>query len=199
MAALCEFSVVFLGVFFVCFGGLFWSREASDDPPLSVNCDSRVISIFGSTAAANSCESAGIVDPNPAISAIFGVGTHSKVDSSIIERVVVYVISPLLAATSRYNVAHINDLHLPVGIMDAPLGVKTPSSNVPLGVPVPLREALKVLSINNSVLALRKWNQAVGWIERLTNGVPCKRLSGHFLTSNENLLPVAILAYRGAQ
>jgi hypothetical protein len=37
--------------------------------------------------------------------------------------------------------------------------------------PVPLFEKLKVGHVNNCILALRKWNQAVGWVERLNNRV----------------------------
>jgi hypothetical protein len=68
--------------------------------------------------------------------------------------------------------------------VDAADGIKTSGGWLPCCTPIALRERFKIFNVHDGVLALCKWNQAVGLVRRLSNLVPWSTRSCHSATSS---------------
>jgi hypothetical protein len=138
----------------------------------------------------DSLESRRIVTAKSRIRLVLTIRAWAKIGSAIIKTVTVSVVN--LFTISADNLAVHSNLTIPI----APKCVKTKPNCLAMSDPVPFREPLIVGSVYDGILSLRERDQAVGWIERLSNGMALvlrTALSGHVLTSNENLVSVAIL------
>ena len=174
-----KLAVIVLGRFVVGVRSLRASFESTQESLPSMGMDR---SLPFSVAKDNTLESRFIVFPNATILEILSLGALSQIFSSIIKRVLVYVVSHFFFFEAQDRGVHSNP---------------SVSSYVSTGVilvsrltngPTPLHQPVVIRSIDNGIFPFSEWNQAVRWVERLSNGMPWKWLSGHVLTSNENLV-----------
>jgi len=118
--------------------------------------------------------------------------TLAKIRTTIIKRVSIYVIA-LLACVWFKNLA----MHLYATYWKISDCIKTSGYFAPICIPIPLRQPHKILSINNSVLTLRKWDKADRLVKWLDNFVSNYTIFCHFPTSSRNLIPATSIAQRG--
>jgi hypothetical protein len=183
---LSKFTMINLGSLIVCLGCLFFGNKTSDVDRSIIHCNSASpFTQFWSPKYS----SITTVANRLTIAAILLVSALPKVLFSIVQRVVIYMISKFIFFKVKYLSVHRN-----ASILRLSFGVKTFSLGVPISTPVPLRYTLKIFSVNNGVLALRKRNKAVGLVERLSYCVSFHAVFVHRFTSNGPLRSVAILS-----
>lgn len=117
------------------------------------------------------------------IKAILGMGTLTKILATIVERISVFMVAFFPWFTFKNLTMH-GDRSMS---SNGPSNVKTFGAIRPYRIPIPLREPLKVSSINNGILALRKSNKTIGWVRRLSNKVSLHPAFWHGLTSSKVL------------
>lgn len=137
-----------------------------------------------------------VVGSKALISGIFGSGTFAKITATVVETVVVLVVYYLAFYCSDYFPMHsyMTGASRKINAWGFPHGVIHLGFRCPMRMPVELGKPFVIFAINDSIKIVSERDVAVGCVERLRNGMSCKRLSGHVLTSNENLVATAILA-----
>lgn len=107
------------------------------------------------------------------VSCILLPRAFSQVMAAVIQRVSVSVVSFFSWLTTKYKTVHPFFLIRP--------SVKTSTMPVPVSVPRPLREPIKIFGVNNRSLSFGQRDIAVGWVERLNNFVSHHTLFWHVL------------------
>jgi hypothetical protein len=107
-------------------------------------------------------KAARIVASFPVVTLILRCRCFTKISSSIIKRVSVYMVGVFPGYLS---------MHVNMGTVKAQGSSRVPIFYVPIptGVPIPLVEPFKVRCINYGIFALCKGNQAVRFVKRLGN------------------------------
>lgn len=109
--------------------------------------------------------------PLPTVCHILMTGYLAKILSPIIKRVMISMVRLLRRIAGENEPMHWNCLK-DAAYSLAPGCIKTLCAWAPMSVPCPSVQPLKVSSIHNSVLPLRKWDVPVRFIEWLGNGMP---------------------------
>lgn len=109
-------------------------------------------------------ESTAILSIGFFVLAILGVRALPKIFFTVVERIVIFVVSLLPRCTSQNQRMHRDRMPF-----DFSAGVKTSGVRCPMCNPIPLRKPLKIFGIHNGILALRKWNIFERLVERLDN------------------------------
>ncbi len=120
----------------------------------------------------NASKSSGVVFHHSSPASILRRTALPKILTAIIKHVVVFVVA--LFARTASETLPMHRYILPLSIFrtgQRATGKPTVSLQVPASPPVELRQRGEVGSINDGVFTLRKWNQTVGFIERLNNRV----------------------------
>lgn len=186
-----KLAMIFLCRFIVSVCGFCWGIEISEPNLLVARLDlGSPLSNF--MLKANTLESAFIITANFGILDIIGLCTVPEILLSVIEAVSIPMIYLLFAVVAKNFSMH-SGSELFAVYFRITMRVKTVCVRIPVSKPNALSQTFVIFGINDGVLALCKRDQAVGWIRRLSNGVPWKRLTGHLLTSNENVFSAAIL------
>lgn len=132
---------------------------------------------FGVISKMNSLKTRGISSSFTLISTILSEGAWSKIFFTIIQSVSVFMVNLLTFFFYEKSVHHYSNW-LAINTC-ATKWIKTFRMWIPINSPIPLVEEFKVLSIYNGIFALRKWNQAIGCIRRLSNRMPLKSAFWH--------------------
>jgi hypothetical protein len=175
-----KFSMFSLGGIAVRIRGFFCRIEIAKMLDFTVRLYRRAES---SSASVHSHKSAGIVRWFSSVPGILNASRFSQICPAIIKRVVVDVIGH---ASKNFRV-HVTS------VSTSAASIKTLRMGIPFCTPVPLIEPFVVNGIDNCRLALRERDKTVGCIERLDNCVSFHAVF-HSLTSNEIVIPAAILA-----
>lgn len=166
-------------------GGFFWSIEVA-------HCDLPAIRINGGSpsflVSAYALVSRLIVNLRASISSVLDGGAFPKVLSPIVKSVSVFVISNLSIFKTKYESMHPDHLGFA-----SPCRIVLSFLGMPFCAPIRLHEPIEVTGINNGGLPLREGNVSVVFCKWLSNRVPFKRRSGHFLSPNRTCYS-AILA-----
>jgi hypothetical protein len=104
------------------------------------------------------------------ISGIFSASTFAKIIPSIIQAIAVAVVALLAIITSQYQSMHSYFWSAIVNLIGSQC-IEFTGLRVLICPPIPLREPVKITSINDGILALRERDQSVGCIKRLDNRV----------------------------
>ena len=115
----------------------------------------------------NSFESTGVVFIQFAISRILRARALTEIISSIVQRVMVLMVCILTLKNCS--------VHGHFSLTIPPASIKTSGVFRPKSMPVVLGKPPKIFGINNRILSLRKWDKAVGFIQRLNNFVSADR------------------------
>lgn len=195
----CKFAMKFLCRLVVGAGRFMWRFEITEKDIFPVQHNP--CSVEGVTfVPTHSLESSQIIGVHPDISMVLSVVAFSKIAFAIIQSIVITMVSKVVPFPEvKYDSVH--TYHSAIFLFLVPYicaGVKTLGCLVPRSMPSVLRQLLDILSIHDSVLALRESNEPVGWIERLGNRVPWQSLSGHILTSNESVFLSRYFSTAGA-
>lgn len=182
-----ELAMVLACGLIICLCRLSWRGEAAYFNRTPVDCNSSTV--FAKTLP-HALEPDRVIFTKPSVFGVIRMRTYPKIRPTVVQSIVVSVVGYLTYETSRDEIAHADS----GATRELPIGIETLGAFAPPRKPVPLREPFKVFTVDDGILPLRKWNQAIGWIERLCSGVPRKRLAGHTLTSNGSVLLAAILA-----
>lgn len=185
-----EFTMILFCCFVISMGCFFGGEKESQ---VFVNL-ATVYSCCPTTARTtprNSFESTRVIALWSSIPLALSPSASAKILFSHVQCVVINVISFFVWITVKHCSVHENTFYRTVRFVSS--SVKAFSALVPAGVPIPLRKPLKVFSVNNGVLSLRKWNQAVRLVERLGYCMSLHAVLEHWSTSNGLLLPAAIL------
>ena len=121
------------------------------------------------------------------IAGTLGRSSLSQIAAAIVDGVVIGMIASLIWHSLGDLLVHVDWM-----IAISPDGVSIISAF--FSRPIPLRKPLKVRSVNYRIQSLRKRDESVGWVQRLGHCMAFHAAFRHFLTSNEKLLPTAILA-----
>ena len=157
----------------------FWSFEVSQKNAFRTATQiSYPFSLF--FAVGNPAIAARIVSIDAAILSILGSGTFSQVASPVIERIAVYMIPKFAGRAAQNQSVHVPAIQIWRSITFC---IKRTCSVGPHGQPIPLRQPFKVSNINDRVLSLRKRDQTVGCIKRLSDFVS-RNTSFHWSTFN---------------
>ena len=111
------------------------------------------------------------------VAAILCMTTSTQILSSIIESIMISVVALFIHCTPKNHAMHRNNRFS--FSVSKRSGIKTFRVPAPLRVPVPLVQPIEVGSINNSVLALRKRDEAYRLIFWLRNRVPLNTVLWH--------------------
>lgn len=114
----------------------------------------------------NTLEAAGVERIQSLVAMILKGRSFSEIISSIIQSVMVPMISLFFSFTAKNQSVHVNRYSaLPSA------SVERFHLRIPICEPIPLRKPLEIAGIDNRVLTLRKRDKAVRFIERLNNRV----------------------------
>jgi hypothetical protein len=121
-----------------------------------------------------------------------------EIVTAIVQSVVIFVVALFVRTAAKNDTVHLPSAAFlmlpPASEVLGPLRVKSFSERGVTGKPKPLVEPIVVRSIDNGILALREWDQTIGCVERLSNGMPLFRRSGHKSSLKGLLVSTAILA-----
>jgi len=164
-----EFAIKFLGRCVVGARGFLGSGKHSEIAMLSVNPN------YGHPFVPRRIDalelSMGLLS---SILTIFGCGTNPKICLSIIKGVVINVIYTLFGR--RF---HDSAMHEDWNISYQSMHNEVSDSGVPDCPPVPFRQPLEIIGIDNRNLILRQANKAVGWITWLRDFVSSYTIFRH--------------------
>lgn len=117
-----------------------------------------------------------IIRPPARIGRILRSSGWPEIKSPVVESVMVDMID--LTRIGLHNLA----MHIGVFSVFTPRCIETFGSSFPSGSPIPLAQPRIISGINKGDLALRKWDQIVGWIKRLNNRCAVGAFLGHSLS-----------------
>lgn len=99
---------------------------------------------------------------------ILGMGTVAKIALAVVQLVMILMVYLKFISAIHNHPVHENELP----VFHPCCAERVAARNI-MGVPVPLRDTFKVLSVNNSVLAVCERNEPVGLIEWLGQKMSC--------------------------
>jgi hypothetical protein len=136
----------------------------------------------------NANVSAGVFSVQLSIGVVLSMSTLTDVLAAVIQGIVISMIHLLPSLTPKNE-----PMHGRIFSSYPSVGVKSARTRIPPGLPVKFRKPFIVGSVHNGILALRKWNQAVGWVLRLGYFVSYHTTFFHVPTSNGSMIPAAII------
>jgi len=125
------------------------------------------------------------------ITAILQVSSFPQILSTIVERVVIFVVGNYSRLALKNLVTHFKYVFCSD---DVAFGVKAFGEMVPVGEPIELIKVVEILLINCCNLILSQGDKAVRFVKRLDNLVSGNTAFRHFPSFKGRLLPAAILA-----
>lgn len=171
------------------FGRFFRCSEISnlDLPSSIVYCSSPFVFVGGVFGEINSNIPTCIVRVNFRVPYIFQLRTLTKIIFAIVQSIMVSVVALFIRRTFKYFAVHQYRV----------LSSRDVKNMIPLdGLPRPLRKPFKILGINDSVLALRKRDKAVGFVKRLSDFVSNHTAFWHVLPPVGCVTQPPILTYQ---
>jgi hypothetical protein len=128
----------------------------------SVNLDVRTPFIQGSMPS-NSLKTTGIMRRLPDVRSILHTACGTKIFSSIVQRVMIFMVGFLAGRETKDNSSDLNTSH----VGGVPHCIETPDAWTPPCEPIPLRKPLEVSDIYNCDSSLCQWNKTIGLVKRL--------------------------------
>lgn len=143
--------------------------------------------------------SARVIPPSSTIETVLHVRGFSEIAFLAIERISVFVVN--LLPSFRFKNEILQAHFRATGPADPPDGIKTAGDGTPFSGPIELGGPLKILGVDDSVLALRERDKSVSLVERLDHSVSFhaefkhrSSLKGLFATSRILSYSFAVLA-----
>jgi hypothetical protein len=102
---------------------------------------------------------------------VLEVATFAEIFFSVVQSVVITMVNFLAILTACYNMVHPNK-NPKTTTRNLPHGAKGFGHRIPMSTPVPLREPLEILGVNDSILATRERNISERLVKRLGNRLP---------------------------
>ncbi len=120
------------------------------------------------------------------IKLVLSVLAFAQILFSVVERVVIAMIDYYtISVREAKNFSLYSHTGLKFPYIQGAVDIETSGGRIPICAPIELRKSLEVLGIDNGVLPLRQWNQLVGWVKRLSDGVSLHAEFPHRLTSSK--------------
>lgn len=191
-----KFAVVFFGGFIVSMGSIFWTMKSTYIFRSVVHTDLREPD-FPALIPKNTFVATGVGARHFDISAVLGPSAFSEILPSVIQGVVVLMIAFLLSFFAAKNHAmHVQSswIWIALATFAAANSIETSSIWTPPREPIPLIQPLEIFGIDNRGLSLSQGNKSVRLVQRLSNGMPLLRLSGHWSSMKGLMLLNRILA-----
>lgn len=181
-----KLSIVLFRHDIVSESGLLNGRKATKISTVSIDIDSHH-PFIAPVIPRNSFESSLVIATDSGVTHIFMPIAFPQIFSTIIECVVVAMISFFFFGALENFAVHLYNCIL----LFFPPCIKSFALAAPICIPIPLREPLKIFGINNRILPLCERNESERLIERLDDCVAFHAAFRHWSSCKGLLLPAA--------
>jgi len=120
-------------------------------------------------------KAARVIGKPPDVMAVLRSSAPSEIIAPIIQRITVSMVA-LFSPLAFENLAMHEHGSMWVFVPDSVVAL---GESIPLCAPIPLHQPIKIFGINDGILFLREWNEAVRFVQRLIDGVSCNTLFWH--------------------